>query len=104
MTWTLLCALSFVIFINRYFFLDPRIKVVLPKLMVKMLKYSAPCLLTALCAPMVFFEGDQLRVLPFNIYLISAVICVILAISHQKILVNLLLALFCFYTLNYFFG
>ncbi|VCZ60903.1 hypothetical protein BANRA_03736 [Acinetobacter baumannii] len=39
---------------NRYYFLEPNVKVKLPVLMNKMLNYSAPCLLSAICIPVIF--------------------------------------------------
>lgn len=66
-----------------------------------MLQYSAPCLLTAICAPIVFFDGQQLRNLPLDAYFLTAIICVFLALISQKILVNLGLSLLCFYGLFY---
>lgn len=102
MTWLLLCSLALIVFINRYVFLEPKVAIRLPVFFQQMLQYSAPCLLVAICAPIVFFQGDQLRVNIFDPYILSAVLCVILALLNQQILLNLSLALVCFYTLNYF--
>ena len=101
MTWLLLLSLAGIVLINRYFFLEPKVAFKLPAMIENMLQYSAPCLLTAICAPIIFFQGDQLRVNIFDPYILSATLCVILALLNQRILLNLSLALVCFYTLNY---
>jgi len=101
MTWTLLLILAAIVFINRYFFLEPKIAFKLPVVIENMLQYSAPCLLTAICAPIVFFNGDHLRNLPLDAYFLTAIICIIFAYISQKILLNLVLSLVCFYALFY---
>ncbi|WP_296280714.1 AzlD domain-containing protein [uncultured Acinetobacter sp.] len=102
MTWILLLSLAFIVFINRYFFLEPKIAFKLPVFVENMLQYSAPCLLTAICAPIVFFHGEELRTLPLDAYFLTAILCVVFALISKKILLNLSLSLLCFYTLNYF--
>ncbi len=101
MTWTLLLSLAVIVFLNRYVFLEPKIAFKLPHFIEQMLQYSAPCLLTAICAPIVFFNGDQFRTLPLDAYFITAIICVVLALISNKILMNLGLSLLCFYALFY---
>ena len=101
MTWTLLLSLAVIVFLNRYVFLEPKFAFKLPQFIEQMLQYSAPCLLTAICAPIVFFNGQQLRSLPLDAYFLTAIICVVLALISKKILVNLGLSLLCFYALFY---
>lgn len=62
MTWSLLLILALVIFLLRYFFLEPAIPVKLPSVIRQALGYSAPCLLTAICAPIVLLEKVNLKV------------------------------------------
>ena len=54
MTWTYILILAAIVFFNRYLFLEPRVDIKFPHFFEKMLKYSAPCLLTAICAPIIF--------------------------------------------------
>ncbi len=49
MSWLMILGLAAIVFFNRYYFLEPNVKVKLPVLMNKMLNYSAPCLLSAIC-------------------------------------------------------
>lgn len=62
MTWSLLLILALVIFMLRYFFLEPAIPVKLPSVIRQALGYSAPCLLTAICAPIVLLEKGEFKV------------------------------------------
>lgn len=56
MTWALLLTLAAVVFFNRYVFLEPKVAIRLPKLLERMLHYAAPCLLAAICVPIVFYD------------------------------------------------
>lgn len=42
MSWLMILGLAAIVFFNRYYFLEPNVKVKLPVLMNKMLNYSAP--------------------------------------------------------------
>ena len=101
MTWSLLLILASIVFVNRYVFLEPKVSFKLPAVLENMLQYSAPCLLTAICVPLVFFEHDQLRNLPANPYFLGALFCIFLAVYSQKFILNLVLALLGFYLLLY---
>ena len=103
MTWALLFTLALIVFFNRYFFLEPSVKVKFPDFFQQMLQYSAPCLLTAICAPIVFFQGETLRVAVLNPYLMGAVLSIIFAMIFKKILVSLSLSLLCFYLMQFVF-
>ncbi|MBJ9984642.1 AzlD domain-containing protein [Acinetobacter sp. S40] len=101
MTWWMIGALATIVFFNRYVFLSPHINIRLPTFIERMLKYSAPCLLTAICLPIVFFEENQIRALPTNAYLYAAILCVALAYWHIKIIYNVIISLLFFYGLNF---
>lgn len=101
MTWILLLTLACVVFFNRYFFLEPKVVVRLSKFAQQMLVYSAPCLLTAICTPIIFFNGEHLRSLPLDPYFLTAILCVIFSVFMNKVLLNLGLSLLSFYLLNY---
>ncbi|WP_130802886.1 AzlD domain-containing protein [Acinetobacter ihumii] len=102
MTWLMIFALTAIVFFNRYVFLSPNIQVRLPTFLEKMLKYSAPCLLTAICLPIIFFDGHQLRNMANNAYLYAAILCVILAVCRVKIIYNVIFSLLFFYVLQYY--
>ncbi len=75
MSWLMILGLAAIIFFNRYYFLEPNVKVKLPVLMNKMLNYSAPCLLSAICIPVIFFENNELRGFLDNPYLYATIFC-----------------------------
>ena len=102
MTWLMIFALAGIVYFNRYFFLSPNVQIRLPAFLEKMLKYSAPCLLSAICLPIIFFDGQQVRTLTDNAYLYAAVLCVILAFCRIKIIYNVIFSLLFFYLLQYF--
>ena len=101
MTWMLLLSLAFLVFINRYFFLEPRVNLELSQIFRQMLQYSAPCLLTAICAPIIFFKETTFREIPLNPYFIAAILTVIFALLIKRILLSLGLSLLCFYLLQF---
>lgn len=101
MSWLMILGLAAIVFFNRYYFLEPTVKVKLPVLMNKMLNYSAPCLLSAICIPVIFFEGNELRGLLDNPYLYATIFCIVIAFYLKKVLPSVLLSLAFFYFINF---
>ncbi len=71
MTWALLLTLAAIVFVNRYVFLDPNTPVKMPQVFHDALRYSAPCLLTAICGPIILMENDIVRAFPGNPYFLG---------------------------------
>lgn len=69
MIWLLIITLTAVVFTLRYIFLIPQLPIRLPLVVRQALGYSAPCLLTAICAPVILLENHDLRSFPDNPYL-----------------------------------
>ncbi|MGK8803722.1 AzlD domain-containing protein [Acinetobacter seifertii] len=101
MSWLMILGLAAIVFFNRYYFLEPNVKVKLPVLMNKMLNYSVPCLLTAICIPVIFFEGNELRGIFDNPYLYATIFCIVIAFYLKKVLPSVLLSLAFFYFINF---
>ena len=97
MTWTYILILAAIVFFNRYLFLEPRVDVKFPHFFEKMLKYSAPCLLTAICAPIIFYQDDTFRAFANNPYLYGAIFCVLMILWLEKTLLSIILSLVFFY-------
>ena len=97
MTWTYILILASIVFFNRYLFLEPRVDVKFPHFFEKMLKYSAPCLLTAICAPIIFYQDDTFRAFANNPYLYGAIFCVLMILWLKKTLLSIILSLVFFY-------
>ncbi|WP_455814704.1 AzlD domain-containing protein [Pseudomonas graminis] len=99
MSWLLLLGLAALVFFNRYLFLEPRVPVRLPALLRQALNYSAPCLLTAICGPIILLHDGALRSLPDNPYLFGAVVGVVIAAWVRNMILSVLLILLAFYLL-----
>ena len=97
MTWTYILILAAIVFFNRYLFLEPRVDIKFPHFFEKMLKYSAPCLLTAICAPIIFYQDDAFRAFANNPYLYGAIFCVLMILWLKKMLLSIILSLVFFY-------
>lgn len=97
MTWTYILILAAIVFFNRYLFLEPRVDIKFPHFFEKMLKYSAPCLLTAICAPIIFYQDDAFRAFANNPYLYGAIFCVLMILWLEKTLLSIILSLVFFY-------
>ena len=89
-------------FFNRDLFLEPRVNVKFPHFFEKMLKYSAPCLLTAICAPIIFYQDDAFRAFANNPYLYGAIFCVLMILWLEKTLLSIILSLVFFYMVTMF--
>lgn len=101
MSWALILAMSIIVFCNRYLFLEPRIHLRLPHVIQRMLHYSAPCLLTAICVPVIFYDTEQLRPILSNAYLYAALATIAFYLMTKHLLYSATLGFICFYLLYY---
>ena len=97
MSWVLLLGLAGVVFLNRYIFLEPHLNIQLPIFLQKMLRHSAPHLMLVIASPIIFLKQGQLRESVFDPYIFAVVVCVLLGCWQQKLLLNFVLVLACFY-------
>ncbi|MDX8273789.1 AzlD domain-containing protein [Acinetobacter pittii] len=101
MSWFMILGLAAIVFFNRYYFLEPHVKIKLPLILNKMLNYSAPCLLTAICIPVIFFDGNHLRGVINNPYIYAAIFCIVIAMYLKKVLLSVIASLRFFYFINF---
>lgn len=102
MSWTLIFAIAALVFFNRYLFLEPRVQLKLPYFVQRMLHYAAPCLLTAMCIPVIFFDPEQqIRPLYGNIYAYAAIATGIFYTVTRRLLLSSILGFIVFYALYY---
>lgn len=101
MSWFMILGLAAIVFFNRYYFLEPHVKIKLPLILNKMLNYSAPCLLTAICIPVIFFDGNHLRGVINNPYIYAAIFCIVIAMYQKKVLLSVIASLRFFYFINF---
>ncbi|MGL6351347.1 AzlD domain-containing protein [Aeromonas popoffii] len=102
MSWFLILALATIVFFNRYIFLEPNVPLKIPNLVNRALKYSAPCLMTAICGPIILMEHGAIREFPNNPYFLGALISIVISFYIKNIVSAVLLSLAAFYTINYF--
>ncbi|PTT56360.1 AzlD domain-containing protein [Aeromonas sp. HMWF014] len=102
MSWFLILALATIVFFNRYIFLEPNVPLKIPNLVNRALKYSAPCLMTAICGPIILMEHGAIREFPNTPYFLGALISIVISFYIKNIVSAVLLSLAAFYTINYF--
>lgn len=103
MMWLLIFSLAGIVLFNRYLLLEPRLPIRLPNLVRQALQYSAPCLLTAICGPILL--GDSgLTGLASNPYSYAALFSIGCALLLKNMLLSVLVSLAGFYTLLYLMG
>lgn len=103
MSWGLILILTMMVFSLRFIFLIPGLPLRLPVFVQQALTYSAPCLLVAICAPIVLLEEQQFREINDNPYLWGTLFCIISARLIKNTLLTVVLTLTFFYSLIYLF-
>lgn len=103
MIWLLIICLAGIVFLNRYILLEPRLPIRLPIFIRQALQYSAPCLLTAICAP-ILLADTGLSGLLSNPYSYAAAFSVACALLIRNMLLSVLVSLAGFYLLLYLMG
>ncbi|MGL4858244.1 MAG: AzlD domain-containing protein [Enterobacteriaceae bacterium] len=101
MSWELLLLLAAIVFFNRYLFLEPAVPVKLPRLISEALRYSAPCLLTAICGPIILLDQGVLRSVWDNPYLWGALCSILFALLIRNMMLSVLCSLLMFYLLRF---
>ncbi len=91
-----------IIFCSRYVFLEPRLPIKLSSSTLKFLSYSAPAVLSAIWAPIVFIQQHTLDISFNNNYLICAIVAVILAITTRNTLLTTVLSMSLFFVLRFY--
>ncbi|MEQ9890546.1 AzlD domain-containing protein [Pectobacterium aroidearum] len=97
MSWLLIFVLAAIVFFNRYIFLEPAVPVKIPILLHRALKYSAPCLLTAICGPIILMDHGVIRAFPDNPYFLGAIVSVVISFFIRNIVGAVLLSMLAFY-------
>jgi branched chain amino acid efflux pump len=100
-TLTIFCMAA-IIFFSRYVFLEPRLPLKLSPAVLHFLSYSAPAVLTAILAPIVFIRDKQLDISLDNNYLICALLAVFLAITTRNTLLTTVLSMAVFFMLRFY--
>ena len=97
MIWLLIFALAGIVLFNRYLLLEPRLPIRLPIFVRQALQYSAPCLLTAICGPIIFVKDHQLDLSLANPYLLAGLCAIGLMLWSRNVLLSVALSVALFY-------
>lgn len=81
-------AMTLIVFLSRYLFLEPAIPLRLNSTAQRILSYSSPAVLTAIWAPIVFLPEGQLNTGINNPYFIAALLAALLAWKSKSILIT----------------
>lgn len=100
MIWAMIILMTLVIFASRYIFLEPKIPVRLGKNAQQFLSYSAPAVMTAIFAPLVFIRDGQLAISADNPYLISAIVAALLAWFTKNTLLTAVVSMVLFFMIH----
>ncbi|WP_198782959.1 AzlD domain-containing protein [Shewanella putrefaciens] len=100
MIWLMIFSMAAVVFISRHLLLEPKLPLRLSKGTQTFLSYSAPAVLTAIFAPIVFVQEGQLGLSLDNSYLICAVVATILALVTRNTLLTTVLSMGLFFFIH----
>ncbi|QYJ91926.1 AzlD domain-containing protein [Shewanella halotolerans] len=100
MIWLTMLAMTAVIFLSRYLFLEPKLPLRLSKNTLQFLGYSAPAVLTAIAAPILFVRDQQLAFTFDNSYLICGLVAVLLAYFTRNTLLTVLVSMALFFIIH----
>ncbi len=96
--WLVILLLSLILFANRYLLLEPRLPLRIPMVLQQALSYSAPCLLSSICAPIIL-QGGSLGSLSSSPYLYATLLSIGCAYFIKNMLLSVLASLSGFYLL-----
>ncbi|GLO62720.1 branched-chain amino acid ABC transporter [Vibrio sp. MACH09] len=93
-------AMTLIVFLSRYLFLEPAIPLRLNTTAQRILRYSSPAVLTAIWAPIVFLPEGQLNTGINNPYFIAALLAALLAWKSKNILITATISMAAFLLLK----
>ena len=88
MTILTLFILAGITFTTRYLFLHPSLPLRLNNRMQRLLSYSAPAVLTAIWAPIIAIQNDQLAAGITSPYVVAGTVAVVLAYKFNSIYIT----------------
>jgi len=100
MIWTMIGLMAVVVFTSRYLFIEPKLPLKLSANARHFLSYSAPAVLSAIIAPVVFFDGNQLNLSVNNPYLLCSSVAAALALLTRNTLITVIISMALFFMIN----
>ncbi len=101
MVWLTIFIMGMIVFSSRYLFLEPKLPIRLSERSQRLLSYSAPAVLTAIFAPIIFIRNNELALSLDNPYLISGIAAVVLARMTGNTLLTTVFSMGIFFGLNF---
>ena len=96
MIWLIILAMLAIVFASRYVFLEPRLPIRLGTRTQRFLSFTAPAVMTAIWAPIVFIQEQQLVVSLSNPYLVGALVTAAVAFKTKRALLAAVLGILAF--------
>lgn len=93
-------AMTALVFMSRYLFLEPKLPLRLSPSLQRLLSYSGPAVLTAIWAPIVFTHEQSLWLESNNPYIWAALLAGLLAWRTKNILLTTVVSMAVFLLLN----
>ncbi|HDV0903538.1 TPA: AzlD domain-containing protein [Vibrio fluvialis] len=93
-------AMTALVFMSRYLFLEPKLPLRLSPGLQRLLSYSGPAVLTAIWAPIVFTHEKSLWLESTNPYIWAALLAGLLAWRTKKVLLTTVVSMAVFLLLN----
>ncbi|CCN80952.1 putative branched-chain amino acid transport [Vibrio nigripulchritudo SFn27] len=98
--WYIL-AMTVVVFLSRYLFLEPRLPLRLNHQFQRLLSYASPAVLTAILAPIVFVPEGELHISPTSPYVLAALLSCFVAWKTKNVLTTTLVGVAAFLILKH---
>lgn len=93
-------AMTALVFMSRYLFLEPKLPLRLSPNLQRFLSYSSPAVLTAIWAPIVFTHEKSLWIDSINPYIWASLLAGILAWKTKNVLLTTVASMAVFLLLN----
>jgi len=93
-------AMTALVFLSRYLFLEPKLPLRLNTQTQRLLSYSSPAVLTAIWAPIVFMPDNELSLFGSNPYLWAALTAALIAWKTKNVLLTTIISMLVFLVLN----
>ncbi len=100
MIWVTIIVMTAIIFTSRYIFLEPKLPIKLSARVRNLLSYSGPAVMTALWAPIVFIQDEDLALSSDNPYLLAALVAGLLAWFTRNVLLTVIISFVVFFVLR----
>jgi len=99
--WLLIGLMALVTFTIRYALYARANSVSLPPKLEQALKYSAPCVLTAIWVPAILFPNGELALHSDNPYLFGGLIAMAIGLWKKNILLTIVTSMVCFFAMKW---